>query len=311
LAADYSMDAVGRGGKHIMSTMKLGVAACTLATACLLATPASAGLASPSAQATRADPGPIPSGEVEAAQVAPAEVAAARLLRIAPRNARPFGRSYREWVAAWWRWAAQTRASGHPLLSAAADCSTGQRGRVWFLGGDFVGAGRPIERDCTVPAGTALFVALTTESWLSTPEVACITADPWYRATPRDEEYALFEEQILDPIERPRRIRALSLTLDGRSAGDLRGFFVRSTIFTARLPQDSIYDALGFCPQDIPPLLTAPDVAWGFHVFLQPLPAGEYTLRWKADVDHIDVSPNRQRQDVTYHLTVKEGGPPS
>jgi len=191
------------------------------------------------------------------------------------------------------------------LLDTTEDCSAGQQGRVWFLGGDFLGSGQPIERDCTIPKGTALFIALLPEFWLSTPEVACIAADPWYKATPRDEEFALFREQIIDAIEQPRPIRTLDLRLNGKPAGDLRRFFFTSTIFTARIPEDNIFDALGFCQENIPPILTRPDVTWGFHVFLRPLPAGKYTLRWKADADFIDVSPGRLRQDVTYHLTVK------
>jgi hypothetical protein len=289
-----------------MSVLKQSLVACALAAACLHAAPVLAGVSSPPLPATSAASGQVPSGEIDSGQVATTEGGAAHLLRIAPRHSRPFGRSYGGWVAAWWRWAAQTKARAHPLLDTTADCSVGQTGRVWFLGGDFIGDGSPVERRCTVPKGTALFVAVTTESWLSTPEVACITADPWYRATPQDEEYALFEELILDAVKRPDPIRTLRLSLDGRSAGDLRDFFVRrSAIFTARLPENNIYDALGFCPENIPPVLTAPDVAWGFHVFLKPLPPGRYTLRWKADLDHIDVSPGRQRQNVTYHLRVK------
>ena len=292
-----------------MPVSKLSVAACALAAVCLLTVTASAGVSPPSSWANQADSGQVPSGEVDPGQVAPAEVEGARPLRIAPRDTRPFGKSYPEWAAAWTKWAVQTKGRAHPLLDTTGDCSAGQRGRVWFLGGDFVGGGEPIERDCTIPAGTALFVALLPEFWLSTPEVACITADPWYKATPRDEEFALFEEQILDPIERPRPVRTLSLRLDGKSAGDLRRFFVRSTIFTARLPEDNVFDVLGFCPENIPSILTRPDVAWGFFVFLKPLPAGKYTLRWKADADFIDVSPGRLRQDVIYHLRVKAGGP--
>jgi hypothetical protein len=292
-----------------MSALKVGIAACSLAAACFFAVPALAGMSSPPpSQVAPADAGQIPSGAIESGQIEPAEIDATRLLRIAPRDTHPFGKSYREWVTAWWRWAVRTRGSVHPLLDRGP-CSENQEGHVWFLGGDFIGSGDPIERDCTVPEGTALFIALTPESWLSTPEVACITADPWYRATPKDPEYALFREQILDPIRRPDTIRTLVLRLNDKSAGDLRNFFVRrSTIFSVRLPEDNIFDALGFCsspPQNIPPVLTAPDVAWGFYVFLKPLPVGKYRLRWKADVDHIDATPGRIRQDVTYHLTVE------
>jgi hypothetical protein len=288
--------------------MKVGIAACALAAACLFAAPASSGVSPPS-QAAPAALGRIPSGEIESGQVAPAK--AARLLRIAPRDSRPFGRSYREWVARWTEWAVETEGSVHPLLDRG-DCSVNQKGRVWFLGGSFSQDGTPIARDCVVPEGTALFVALTSGFWLSTPEVACIAADPWYKARPKDPEYALFKEQVLDPIEYPDPVRTLSLKLDGKSAAGLGGFFFRSAVFTARLPDDNIFDALGFCsPEDIPAILTRPDVAWGFHVFLRPLPPGRYTLRFKADVDHIDFNPEpvRIRQDVTYRLTVKADGP--
>jgi hypothetical protein len=292
-----------------MSLSKISVAACTLGAVCLLAITASAGVSLPPSRATPADSGQIPSGEVGPGRIAPAEVEAARPLRIAPRDTRPFGKSYREWAAAWTEWAVQTKGSAHLLLDTTTDCSAGQRGRVWFLGGDFAGSGRRIERDCTIPEGTALFVALLPEFWLSTPEVACIAADPWYKATPKDKAFAQFEEQILDPIERPRPIRTLDLSLNGMSAGDLRKFFVKSIIFTAKSPEDNIFDVLGVCSENIPPILTKPDVSWGFFVFLKPLPVGRYTLRWKADADFIDVSPGRLKQNVIYHLTVKAGRP--
>src|SRR4051812_50172635 len=78
----------------------------------------------------------------------------------APRDTRPFGKSYREWAAAWTEWAVQTKGSAHPLLDTTTDCSAGQRGRVWFLGGDFGGGGRRVGGGCTVPEGGGLFVAL-------------------------------------------------------------------------------------------------------------------------------------------------------
>ena len=74
------------------------------------------------------------------------------------------------------------------------------------------------------------------------------------KARLKDPEYALFKEQILDPIEYPDPVRTLSLRLDGKPAAGLGGFFFRSAVFTARLPDDNIFDALGFCLlEDIPP----------------------------------------------------------
>src|SRR4051812_32359434 len=143
-----------------MSLSKISVGACTLGAVCLLAMTTSAGVSLPSSRATPADSGQIPSGEVGPGQIAPAEVEAARPLRIAPRDTQPFGKSYREWAAAWTEWAVQTKGSAHPLLDTTTDCSAGQRGRVWFLGGDFGGGGRRVGGGCTVPEGGGLFVAL-------------------------------------------------------------------------------------------------------------------------------------------------------
>jgi hypothetical protein len=77
-----------------------------------------------------------------------------------------YGKTYGQWQALWWQWALALPATAHPLFDTA-DCSTGQSGNVWFLGGKFCaatsGGGACLDsfhpkavRSCTIKTGTAL-----------------------------------------------------------------------------------------------------------------------------------------------------------
>lgn len=63
---------------------------------------------------------------------------------VLPPQSYPYGRSYGEWSAAWWQWVFNLPVSTdgtttHPLFVAGdIDCSYGQSGKVWFLGGTYV-----------------------------------------------------------------------------------------------------------------------------------------------------------------------------
>jgi hypothetical protein len=227
---------------------------------------------------------------------------------VAPLASRPGGKTYGGWAAAWTSWAVRTQASAHPLLDTTQDCGAGQAGGVWFLGGKLTQEGTPVERRCTVPSGTALFFPLAKEFWVSTPRLACVPMDPWYGAKPADRrKWRLFQRGILDRIRPPRSINRLSLRINGKPTGDLSGQFVRSPVFSARLPADNIFDAIEACgADDIPGFLATPSIAWGHYVYLEPLPPGRHTLRWQADVKGGVFAPSI-RQDITYRITVTPG----
>src|SRR3989304_7058901 len=83
--------------------------------------------------------------------------------RILPPGSTPHGMTYGEWSARWWQWALSLPVDQHPLFDTA-DCSEGQSGKVWFLGGTFTSSELEqgvvvgiADRDCTVPVGKALF----------------------------------------------------------------------------------------------------------------------------------------------------------
>src|SRR4051794_27081119 len=56
---------------------------------------------------------------------------------IVPVQWNPYGLSYGDWSAQFWRWEFSLPVNGHPLAGNNGDCSAGQSGPVWFLGGTF------------------------------------------------------------------------------------------------------------------------------------------------------------------------------
>jgi hypothetical protein len=150
--------------------------------------------------------------------------------RIAPINSHPHGKSYGEWAAAWWQWALELPASTHPLLDLG-DCSEGQTGHVWFLGGTF--ASNPgVERDCTIPSGTALFFPL-----INTFYGAFLNDPP----DQRTEEFVRAQVQCTDT--------EISATIDGVAVHDPLQYCTGVTdnpdcsdspLFDVQLPEDNV-----------------------------------------------------------------------
>src|ERR1700737_919909 len=73
-------------------------------------------------------------------------------------NSVEFGNTYGEWSARWWQWLVSIPAATNPnLTSGTVDCTLGQSGQVWFLGGSF-GDKPSYTRSCTIESGKDLLV---------------------------------------------------------------------------------------------------------------------------------------------------------
>jgi hypothetical protein len=53
---------------------------------------------------------------------------------VLPPLSKPYGMSYGQWSVRWWQWVFSLPANNNPILDTG-DCSAGQSGPVWFLGG--------------------------------------------------------------------------------------------------------------------------------------------------------------------------------
>jgi hypothetical protein len=211
---------------------------------------------------------------------------------VLPPNSNAFGKSYAEWSAEHWKWTYSLPADHHPLTDTA-DCSTGQSGKVWFLGGTFtptpVGPGLVVgtaHRVCTIPSGIALFFPIlnveasvlegngTTESQLRAAAIS-----------------------LQDHAEN------LACTIDGVAIQDLDSYRVQSPLFTfGPLPVNNLLGA--------PAGATSPSVADGVYLLLAPLSRGQHTIHFSGDFRFTLAEDGFDFKfviDITYSITVGPG----
>jgi len=206
--------------------------------------------------------------------------------RIAPIQSHPGGKSYSQWAANWWQWALQNPASTNPLLDKG-ECNVGQKGRVWFIGGTFSGeANKEVVRNCSVPAGTSLFLPL-----INTFYGAFVTDPPEQRTE------KFLREQV-DYIKNKNLI-LLKAEIDGVSVKNPSQYLEKSPLFNVQLTKDNIY---GVDESVIPQLLLAPSVDQGYYLFLEPLKPGKHTIKWQAK---ISTPTGNSEQNITYNIVVK------
>ena len=196
-------------------------------------------------------------------------------------------KSYGQWAAAWWQWALALPATAHPLFDTA-DCSTGQSGEVWFLGGKFCNTGDPncngtAVRTCAVPAGKALFFPIV--------NTECSTAEGNGSS---EKEMRDCANSIIDSAAN------LSAELDGKAFREL-GIHQRyrsdSPLFTWTLAShDNVLKATG---EPIADGTSSAAVADGVHLMLAPLSPGPHTLHFHGEFPSFNFS-----LDITYYLTV-------
>jgi len=220
-----------------------------------------------------------------------------------PENSKAFGKTYGEWSAAWWKWALQMPTTAHPLYDST-DCSAGQTGNVWFLGGKFcasqgdVGCIDPMhvvaKRTCTIPHGTALFfpVLNSEDSYVEEASFGNPGANELYLRT------------AVKNWSNPGDGFMTTATVDGwpmhivricSSAADYC-LPAESPVFTYTLPNHhNILAAMG---ENIDDGVTSSAVSDGFYVLIPPLPTGKHAIafygaNWSFSLD------------VTYDILVK------
>jgi hypothetical protein len=212
---------------------------------------------------------------------------------VMPPNSKPYGHSYAEWSVLQWQWAFSLPADGHPLFGTA-DCSAGQSGKVWFLGGTFAvtdnGTGVIVgeaTRDCTIPSGTALFFPVIDT------EVSTIEGNGDTEA-----ELSALAEFFIDFVVPD----SLFCEIDGKAVKNLADFRVQSPPYTfGPLPDHNILEYFGL---DAPEGSTSLSVSDGYFVMVKPLAVGEHTLHFGGVQDMTSIGGPVFIQDITYHITV-------
>jgi hypothetical protein len=210
-----------------------------------------------------------------------------------PPNSQPYDLSYAEWSARHWQWFYSLPVDANPLFDTA-DCSAGQSGNVWFLGGTFapseiapnVFVGQ-VTRQCVIPSGTALFFPLV--------DVEASTLEGYGDLRAGSEFLAAFIEP-----------GSLSLEIDGNAVTGLADYGVESPLFTfGPLPDNNVLENQGY---DAPQGATTASVSDGYFAMVKALPVGTHTIHFTGTIDASSIGGPIFIQDITYNLTVATHG---
>jgi hypothetical protein len=191
----------------------------------------------------------------------------------------PYGKNYSQWSAAYWQWLFSLPVEGHPGIdSPEFDVTEGQSGNVWFLTGPF----GTVERNITIPAGKALFIALVNV------DSSTLEEPPFYGATAAD--------QLTIATGFAAYITDLSFTVDGSAVKNIQDFRVTSPQFSFTAPSPWIFGDTGG---------TGKATGVGYFVMLAPLSAGQHTIHYTGAFKFSDAPEDYIAVDMTYHVTVK------
>jgi hypothetical protein len=193
-------------------------------------------------------------------------------------NAIEFGNSYGEWSARWWQWLVSIPAATNPnLTSGAVDCTLGQSGQVWFLGGSF-GDTPSYTRSCTIEGGKDLLV---------TPLTTLFGQGVGDCTGPSDCDPTQLRALAAVDQDNPQ---LLEVRVDKAQVKNLDQYRVTPPVFTVFFPQNAVFS--------LEPGTHGPMVSDGYFVILKPFSPGPHTIHLKG------VSHGGFTVEVTYDLTV-------
>jgi hypothetical protein len=213
-------------------------------------------------------------------------------------NSVVYGRTFGEWSAAWWQWAFSIPVANHPLFDNTDDCSIGQSGPVWFLGGKFCQAGPnappctpgTATRVCTLPAGKALYFPIYNgeDSAPEEPDYGCGSSlSPLIPGTIAEMRKCV--ETWVEPVA------DATAEIDGRVIPNLaQNYHAQSTVFGITLPDDNVLKAIG---ENVSAGTYFPVVDEGVYLMLAPMSPGHHHIHFRAAGG---------QQDITYDLLVMQ-----
>jgi hypothetical protein len=189
---------------------------------------------------------------------------------ILPPNSTPYGHSYGEWAARWWQWALSIPADRNPLADTSGEfCDEGQSGPVWYLAGTF---GNSADRECTVPAGKAIFVPVF--NWIFGSGV--FDCDPTVPGVPCD-----VDTLRAKAAANTEAAEDLDVIIDGVPVQNVRAYRASSPEpFSITYPENSVVG--------VPSGTYFPQVADGYWLMLAPLSKGQHTIQLHVSAPDTD-----------------------
>ena len=190
-------------------------------------------------------------------------------------------KTYGEWSALWWQTMLKIPATGNPTFDTnGANCAKGETASMFFLAGDFSGAG--VTRNCTVPSNKPLFFPIINA------DCSNVESPPFYGKTPNDRKACV--NGVINGVQ----VSSVKVKLDEDNLDDLGGFRVASEDFHFTMPPtDNILGVMSGAS-------SGNAVSDGYWMLLKPPTPGRHTIHFEASIPAAHFA-----QDVTYNLTVQ------
>jgi hypothetical protein len=203
---------------------------------------------------------------------------------VLPPHSHAYGKSYGEWSAKWWQWFMEHPIAGHPGVdSQDFDVSSGQHGKVWFLGSPF----GTVERTVQIPTGKALFIGMLNAEASDLEGLGATEA-----------EQREIAEWLADHIV------SVSCSVDGKPVRHIERFRVQSPQFSFTAPDPWIFSPA--------PSGEGTAVSDGYFVMVAPLSVGEHTIQFAGsfhfEAGELGPDPVDFGLDVTYKINVGKPG---
>jgi len=209
-------------------------------------------------------------------------------------NSIVYSKAFSEWDAEWQQWAYSIPVANHPLFDNA-DCSQGQSGKVWFLGGKFCNNNQScsttnVQRNCTVSSGKYLYFPV------ANGEDSALEENLVENPGNMDDQQIGFMRQFEDPwLVAPPIEYAF---VDGVAVPNLMSYSVQSTVFGFTIPADNYLNVIYDMPNGFPAGTYYPAVDQGQYLMIAPLPPGHHVIHFGAKWT------SGWALDITYFLKV-------
>jgi hypothetical protein len=195
-------------------------------------------------------------------------------VNVFPPTSKPFGKTYGQWSAEWWKQAVrQTGEPGTPFAAGQVNCAAMGTRKVVFLVGTTTSS--PVERSCRISADTAiLFPPINAE---------CSQAEG------NGSSEAQLRTCAASFADTFTNLRA---AVDGKPLSRLARFRFVSPLYRFSPVAGNVFG--------IPAAVDSPSVADGYWIMLEELEKGTHTVSFGGDAPPFDFT-----TDTTYTLTVR------
>lgn len=195
-------------------------------------------------------------------------------------DSKPYGLSYGEWSVKWWQWVLSIPEDKNPIKDKSGTyCGVNQNNpHVWFLVGS---GGGEVIRNCTVPAGKAIFFPIMTAEWSYAESPTAKTEDELRIAAREDQN----------------TVTSLRLSIDGVSIQNLTNYRTDSPLFNFTTPDDGLFDLNS---------VSTHAVSDGYFIMLKPLSTGAHQITYSGVLGSVTTAGSQIAPEmVTYHLTIE------